>query len=600
MGISKTTKFTEGVNGLLIPANDPEHEPLISLDYAEYVEWFKNLPLAYTDETAKMLFVAFTEINKSKIPPLEKFALAETSRKALHYTALGLKKYYIDHTKELSTNKLKIAELAQTLHLEFSFIYKQVVDYIITNKVNNTTVLNTALYRAIYFSMLIIFRSYQIYSVQPAHIWREVGILYELAKEHKLEHISIGTEYRANAIPFTIESCFKHIMILAASNPYQWRTHDQENIHIAISQWNEFVVLRKIKHEDINTSYVYAYQQEMNQHPLVITENNYDKLNNAWVIDLSELLNELKKLANARTDLNNVLIDAIHVAQSYLSERIIQKLIEHWGKKEIINLRKTENVAYLTAFGLSASHFHISDRDIFDASKNNLSADTNSENLTLENQSTDDFQNDLLSNIKNKIKNEYFPLHLCFLAQAETIYQEITHISSAHPSIQAGDIIALADIRDKEPIWQIAEIKSLKYVKSDNLSILIKKILDDHTITPVSAVSLKNEDDLHIPDMLLRCLIVQQKNQSLLITPSIPFKTDQKVYIRFKNGTNTIIKLVEKISNNASFTLFKFLAKNKAMPEIKPEDLNKENENAEKKIDVRQLPYDFDSVWDKN
>ena len=240
-----------GTLGLKLPVQNAEKQSRLNMDPDSIKKWRALLPMADTGATTKSLFIAINELNQVVVEPGKRFEILELLRPPLQLVCQALKKHYVNQTTALTKQKLTIANLAQTLQLEVVNGYKIVLEEMYkNNKETNKEIIPLVIYRIIHYYTLVLLQCYQLYSKELQGVWQELHILYKLAKagdilEHKIEGVS--------SIPgqaFTILTSYTHTLLLAASNPFQWRQSEQEVINNVLDLWAPYISLRTYMDDD--------------------------------------------------------------------------------------------------------------------------------------------------------------------------------------------------------------------------------------------------------------------------------------------------------------------------------------------------------------
>jgi hypothetical protein len=579
MKITRTTNLSKGHTGLNIPVITPEHVARLDFALPIFTKWCDSLPLADTATTAKMLFLALTELNKTSLKPEDKFAIAEMIRRPLYSTTVGLRKHYINHSNSLAKQKLMVAELAQTLQTEITHIYKTIFEEITNGKSSfdpkYNRIIEVSLYRIIYFFLRRLFRSYQLYNQIEPGLWREIHLIYHIACQLKTQKNAIGTQYTVENFPVTVENCYKEILILAATNPYQWRHLEQEAIMAALNYWVDHAIIRQFNN-DFKSRGVYLFNPTKDSGP-ISPQLSQDS------IDTQSLILELNEQA-AKTSLISERIEfsAQDGSEYSLSLACFNKLIHDWTKEvKPKDLRVLTTGSTRATFGINATYYNINNRKKSDLKKE---IHTNLNYLQ-----ADEEEN----KPESKIVGEVFPVHICFMHDQSPGGYQIMHYSEVHPIIHAGDIVGLKKVKpNQDPsTWEIGEIRWLQYRSAEKLSIGIRKLSNNPL--PVNVYLLRNDQSRQ--DTLFHCILLGETPQ--IITPMLPFKQGQKILLE-KTLTNKIIVLEKQISTSGTFKIFEYkeMVANNDHQEKNSDVADKDAPKANS-FDPQKVATEFDDIW---
>jgi|GEM_PF-4493687 len=609
MEIQKNTKFKKSILGLNVLEHDYSYKPKIDLSLDNFTKWKDNLPISDVGASAKKIYLALTEINKTSMLSQQRFALAEMLRGPLYQTTMGLKKHYINYCSDFSSQKITIAHLAQTLHSQMINIYKTVLDELSQNKKLTTEeieIKKTSLYRAIYFSMLVVFRSYQLYSQPDEDIWNDTHIIYLYAKKIKMHQISIGTEFTANKIPMSAENFYKHMLIMSIVNPNQWKQVEQINIYNAAAVWIDLVVLRNFTPEDKGNNNIYLIKSETNINPILITKYEGNIAKDSLVLDVEKLSLHIKRLINEiKFHENKIIMTSDENPEHQLAITTIQRLKNLWCKGTMLstyNYPKSNNVKI--CFGLYATHHFISDKKTFnpnrssemqihmdedsDKSQELAATSTNNHAPTMEGL---DIKTPAKLKGRKSLEEKPYTKNICNNCIIKEDGLAIVDHSISHPVISPGDIMAI-QYPDTPETWSVGYVAWMKYINKKELHLGLGSICD--SASPVAAqVDKKNTQSL-----LQRCLAFKKDNTNYLITAGMPFKEDDKLWLRDNDDASKTIKLDKETYAISSYKIFSYQEDGEKINN-NTNNLVKDPVNTPKKENNDDFSSEFDSIWEE-
>src|SRR5690349_17811745 len=195
----------QGAIGFSIPVQTLTNSHEVILTPAEVLAWQKRLP-ADLGQSAKKVYHAISDCNKVALDPKDRFDILELFNSSVQYICQSLSKHYVNQANALTTQQLTIASLAQTLQQQMADGYKLVIEQSATmNDSLNVTLWPIALNKIIQYFTEVILISYELYSIPPKGIWKELHLVYQYAEKKSLLK-------KCN-----FEEAYKRVLVLAAT-----------------------------------------------------------------------------------------------------------------------------------------------------------------------------------------------------------------------------------------------------------------------------------------------------------------------------------------------------------------------------------------------
>ncbi len=569
-----------GKLGLKIPVQNSTKRSQLNTDPDSIKKWRAALPMADTGATAKKLFFTLNELNQVTIEPEKRFEILELLRPPLQLVCQSLKKHYTNQTTALTKQKLTIANLAQTLQLETANGYKTIIEERFLNRKEATTEMTSlVIYRIMHYYTMILCRCYQLYAKEPSGIWQELHILYKYAKkenilEHKIEGISSIPDQTS-----TIATSYTHILLLAASNPFQWRQNEQEAINNILDLWVSYTSLRSYTEADQKKPSLYIIDLDKDLPPSPLGLQQIEPSQSCIILSLEKECSHIKKILT-ELDEDEIKARMTHANNSEyaIAAASLHRLMNSWNS---IVTRKhkrfTVSGKMQVIFGLSAAHYHIGGAKPFEPNndeKKKTSVNNNeSLELTDELPSIEDISqcsinlevNDVDSNSKTKDKPavEKFIIYNCSLMNISPTGSCLIWENDISPLVQPGEIIAMRtseNINEKanNAPWNIGVIRWLKHTDNDKIRVGIQLLAP--YAKAAGAQILKDNTPA---GYFLRCLILPKMEDlalnTTIITPILPFKEGRAINLyNAENEPMIKMKLTKQVDATSSYRQFEY------------------------------------------
>lgn len=217
-----------GQLGLSVRERGAARQTQVPLNVRAVSSWLDALPIANIGESARQVYQFLVDINGAPLEVSERLKIMQALTKVVSHITDALRKHYIGQSVSLNEKQRKIAALAQAMQSEMAIGYKTVVEDMLGegHQRYNAQVLVPALYYAIHYLSLVLLRCYQLYSQQPARLWKELHALYHFAEQNGLHRQTAISDYNE----LTVESAYLRIVLTACANPYQLRQREIEQL----------------------------------------------------------------------------------------------------------------------------------------------------------------------------------------------------------------------------------------------------------------------------------------------------------------------------------------------------------------------------------
>jgi len=366
--------------GLYVPKQtlSPTNSPYLKVRDAE--KWIASLPTAHVGETARLVYKALAEINRTSIPANQRLKLAELFRAPVTYVTDALERHFIGQAFPLSPKNQKVAELAREVHWELALSYKVVVEQSVGgfNQRVDGKELVTALQRAIQCLGLVLLRIYQVYGSKPEQIWGEMHRLYLFAEHNGLHLQAVkDTVGRTGSVADT----YKQALLLALANPYRLPQNEIARIHHALAEWIVYADIL-LSDENPTPAALFAFNLESDEPPTYFAPEQTAGGQFVRLLETSQLTRIVRELV-VETEQDqtapNALISPIDPDGKF-QQATLRRLILSWGAVPKRNFsRRGKNEPIKITLGLNATHHFIEQYSTSDQDTGESALQTDSE-----------------------------------------------------------------------------------------------------------------------------------------------------------------------------------------------------------------------------
>lgn len=642
-------KMKQSSIGFEVPEVDPANTPKSSMTPESIIKWRSSLPMADIGAASKKLFLALSELNRTHLKPVDRFEVLELFRQPLQNICASLRNHYLHQTKPLSSDKLQIANLAQTLQTLISHGYKIVIEDLNSgkhgseDKEKSKEVLAASIYRTLYYYNLILLRTYQLYTYPPKNIWKEIHLLYKFAEQQKISNLKVNCDFTRKGKTSNVLIGYTHILMFSATDPYQWRQNELEVVNNALDMWAQYSALKPISKAELNHPGIYIIDPESDKPPIPYNFIR-EKIKKTFIaLDLSREVGHLKKII-AEMKGNSLQAKAEHAGdpEFIVAVSTMKRVISMWGEELVRKNNRFEIYTEIDiVFGFADCHYYLNDRKSFDPTANHvqITNENNDKTSSFTSHSSDlptfEVEEDLEEdeNADNdetdESTTEDIPEEKIKPAEEHTVYTYVIENISpsgfcvsikdgSFPPVQAGEIIITRNSESHEDMpWSVGVVRWLRNPAEGIHNIGIELIAP---YAKAAAVQILRDDKP--VGYLLRCLLSpankEAKQPPLLIMPTVPVgnlhsvmlsmddhepvKTNLKKevnitgsFVEFTYSTETELKLKEPIERKVKTTDTEDKSKNE---EIKADKTLEKQKNKSEPED-NKTDTEFDSIWDQ-
>ncbi|MFV1872689.1 MAG: GTPase [Oleiphilus sp.] len=557
-------------------------QTLVSLSFADanptgFKVWVDNLPLANVGEISRQLYQAIIEFNQLSIAPHIRLQLLEIMRSPIEYACKELSKHFLNLAVVLPAKQQKIANLAQTIQLHLATGYKIVLmegSETLSNE-KQKKVFTQAAHRLFSEYGQIILRSCQLYTATPKNIWLEMHRTFSFAESLNLLDYTIEDNQNKYQSETSLEQAYKRNLLLASARPNQLRQNDIQIAFDLFELWSDYVTISE-DNADSAVFIVNMHQDNTPRYKTLISSNSahhYGFDTTDLVERIHEYLNAIYAQSQHDAINKNTLSDEILPVPKNVNEILLNHLNQAFGVLTKRSFKRIANEGALNlCIGLSASHYFSSGKVAFHTQmlQNNSGSAESDDNIFLtqalrrQDAWSDGYDtggrvgtphSDAPISFNHPgadDSNDAYPQYEVPLVNTSPGGYCLEWDGEIPSNIQAGEILSIRE-SIKQP-WRIAVIRWIRHIKQAGTQVGIELLAP--SAKPCGVQLLQKTGD---PSEYMRGLLLPEISaigqSATLITPRVPFRSGQKVSIKFSN-TEGKCQLEKKVSATGSFSQF--------------------------------------------
>lgn len=613
-----------GATGLSLHVLKPSTPPKPKKTTAEVARWCAALPMADTGAAAKKLFVALDEISNTEMTAIERFNIMELLRTPNKNICTSLKRHYIEQKTPLTERKLMIANLRETLITYMGDNYKLIFEELHLkggNSNDDKIMVATALIRILYYMNVLLICRYQLYTYPLDNIWHEIHIIYKYAKDKSLLDLEVKCELLSNIKMTSVLKAYTRIILLYATDPYQWRQREQHSINKAIELWALYPQIYEYNNIPNTKAGIYIIDLDKDEPPTLYGFKKDPITKSCIALDLSKGVKHLKDvLEKMQHNHLKAKIDNPNDPEFSVNAPTIAKLIRIWSQHIVRSSERFPIKAEIKiAFGIAAAYYYVNGEKDFNPHPNNLRTslgDGSSQgsqytaNLPVFEVSDDDeiTISTIPTTVAQKDTNEE-TAEADAIANKDDLYHiydyNIGDISKngfciiirdkSYPPFQAGELVVFKNTSQGYVEWAIGAIRWLRRLKNEEFHIGVQLIAP---YAKAAGIQMLRGEKL--ANRLLRCLVLpeneSEKIPPMLITTSFPVHSNT-VMLYLENFEPIKAMLAKEIDASGMYYLYEY--KSEANVDIVTPTHTNDTTNPKTNHDDGgpKTNTEFDSIW---
>jgi len=533
---------------LSLPPRADTPDTTIEIRPAELERWLKGLPLLNVAESTQLLTRQLVGLNRMTLDDKTRLRLLESMRASIQHVSQALQKTYIGLPLPLTDKARQTVAQVRQLHTEMAFGYKLLafnstaiprLDHV------QTSVVSTAVHRAIRYLTELLFRSYELYGPPPEGVWYEIHQLYRYAELRGITDAPLEDKLN-NALPqVSINHAYKQALLLDFSDPYHLPAFLLAKIYRYLDRWAGIAQLSPgVAALKSHCQFLINLDQDRagavnTETSAITTEVRYRLLNTT---ELARVVHQQLMLLQARQQPDTDGLEKDFFAN--LGHDMLLRLISAWGvnPKRVFTRSLRSNRRTQVAIGIDAINFHING-ERFTPSTSEVGPQPRRTALGPG------------SGTPNRVTQPAaFPASALWELTDESAGGYALIKSGTHAeTVRVGDVLAnRPDSGDSS--WEIGIVRWVRTSGSDNIEIGVQRLSPG--AAAVAIMPLEDSQEryylaLELPE------VHAMKQPATLLTPRGFFKSGRILYLDNSYRTRQI-KAVKLVELSGSFERFQY------------------------------------------
>ena len=347
---------------LLLRAPVPTQSSLSFCDATpkDMKRWIATLPKANLGEMARQLYQGLGELNQLLTPSDNRLQLLELLRPEVFFVCKHLERHFLNQSVVLEERPRKVANLCQALQSHLAIGYKQIIAKVAPRlSRDRTTLLTTALQRALHCLSGPLIRANQLYCPVQDGLWLELHQIYQIARQHQLHTTPIADSQAHHTRTLTVEQTYIVALLMGCSRCNQMRQHNIGKLADALDAWSSMVTVQ----QPLDETSLYAVAPGTDTAPRYTSLYTEDQRANLLGINPRALSAALQRYID--TPIEQRSQSYLHVPPG-LSIDVLQHLAAAWGDVSERAFQRMPGQGTLTVcVGMSALHYFVGGQQCF-------------------------------------------------------------------------------------------------------------------------------------------------------------------------------------------------------------------------------------------
>lgn len=577
-------------NTLKLPLQDLASFPHFALNAAAAGTWASGLPVGNTLKSGSDLRMVLSALNRSVVPPEQRFSILEALRPVLQQTSTSLTHAFLGQPLTLSEEAQQRAELVRDLYELGAAGYALCAVHTIANQsaitgTNPAKLACESLQRALVLQGRGLLRAHLLYQPPPLHSWSTLHQLYALAERQQLARLPVRDPLQDAETSVAGE--YLPALLLGCCKTNQLRQRDIMAVFSALQQWRDLI---RIEDPGIGSG-LFTIDLDSDRPPVyskVLVERSGTALRHinteALVVQLQRLKQRHKNegitsiALNRETRLDANLLDHLRRALGEVSQRNFA--------------RQRARHRLWIATGLTGVHYYVAGErtleqvlhgDDYIADE----VDSNADNPFLRRLSQADAwqranpEEDVAERdgaaLSDSDADNQIAVDARTLAQfndEEAGYEPRKHVvytvestnvspggycvewSDLPAGIQIGDVVCLHEREHGGREWSIAVIRWISQIR-DAPTLLGLELLSPRGTAYAAQVRMPDGEYSRPLRVILLPEIALVGQPHTLLVPRLVFRENQKIILARKDESY-LIKLKRQVGSTAAFSQFDF------------------------------------------
>lgn len=304
--------------GISLPACSVDKDSIFN-NLAKINHWLEEIPLASPLESAKLVFKALFDMNRTTLDSDSRINGLEALYKPVTAITQSLISRYNSTTFPMTEKNHKIAIMVREIFRELTIGYKHVLaEHIEKAEVEKKRNMHSlAVHRMMHSLNKVLFNSYLIYEGYPQHTWNELHMLFTYSSINKLDMVPVEIQHAdESTLSCTARQLYVKAILLSSASPYQLRQREMVILFDKMDDYTSHVKLSINKEEKLSCGFIINLHSD--KPPLHISSGQNARGKQFFVMQTGPLIEKFKH-SDAEQDLG-------------LPEHLKESLLRNWGE----------------------------------------------------------------------------------------------------------------------------------------------------------------------------------------------------------------------------------------------------------------------------
>jgi hypothetical protein len=534
--------------------------------------WISVLPKANLGETARLLYKALGELNQLLTPSENRLQMLELLRTEVYYVCKNLERHFLSQAIVLDERPRKVANLCQALQSHLAVGYKQIIIRIAPRFTKDrTTLLTTALQRALHCLNGPLIRASQLYCPVPEGSWLELHQIYLIARQHQLHNIAVPDSLANHTRTLSVEQTYVVAVLLGCSRCNQMRQLNIGRLAEVLEPWSALVKLQS----PAEATSLFAVAQSVDAPPRYKSLYLDDQLPSLLGINPLPLAAAIKDYLDLPVEKRAK--SPLLVPHGFTLD-LLQHLAAAWGDVSERTFQRTVGQGHLTlCIGMSALHYYLGGQKSFSellklpavskaaqfsaqfsnspASEAWTIAFDNSPNSAAHSYEEIQYEHVEVDGSESATNTQQtFPIYALNVINHSPGGYCLAWPKEVPSQLQAGEMVGIQDGNGQG--WSIAVVRWIRQVRSGGTQMGIELVAP---FAQPCGLQLTRNTDPASP--YLRALLLPEVRSidqpATLLAPRLPFQEGQNVLIN-NSGEEHRADLGKRRAGTGSFNQFEY------------------------------------------
>ncbi len=208
--------------------------------------WLKALPVASMGETARQLYLALYEVNRTRIPLAERLAFLERLAEPLALVLPALERHYTSQPFPLSERAMRVAHLSTDLQAELVVGYRQVLETVRhlpwIRRWGTKGHKPLAAHRLLHYTNNILANFQWQYLPAPRGLWHTVHKIFQRELHRGRAHLRV-MPIAGRDTSVTTEDAYKRLLLRALVPTTRMRADQWQRLDEQLNDWATLTTL---------------------------------------------------------------------------------------------------------------------------------------------------------------------------------------------------------------------------------------------------------------------------------------------------------------------------------------------------------------------